>query len=191
MKNDEIKYYQYVGSSYDADQYGCPKPIRNKVYSETDKISHSDVAYFNTRYSAAFGLEWKLVDKPKQAERKFKLLTQDGYGFEFFTKGFIYKESYKGNSAQSAYELVKSFPKDWQEVFDDEEKVNSPSHYNQSVIECIDAMFAATVKKPSNEAILVSNAIKYLWRYEAKNGIEDVKKSQWYINKLVEILDNK
>jgi hypothetical protein len=52
-------------------------------------------------------------------------------------------------------------------------------------------MFAATVKKPSNEAILVSNAIKYLWRYEAKNGIEDVKKAQWYINKLVEILDNK
>jgi hypothetical protein len=126
-----------------------------------------------------------------KAERRFRLLTQDGYRVEFFTKGFIYNEYYKGNSAQSAYELVKSFPNDWQEVFGQEEKVNSPSHYNQSGIECIDAMFAATVNKPSNEAILVSNAIKYLWRYEAKNGIEDVKKAQWYINKLVDILDKK
>jgi hypothetical protein len=64
MENDEIRYYQYVGSSYEADQYGCPKPIRNKVYSETDKISHNDVAYFATTRFAAVGSEWKLVDKP-------------------------------------------------------------------------------------------------------------------------------
>jgi hypothetical protein len=64
MKNDEIKYYQYVGSSYEADQYGCPKPIRNKVYSETDKISHNPVAYFATTCINAVALEWKLVDKP-------------------------------------------------------------------------------------------------------------------------------
>jgi hypothetical protein len=188
MKNDEIKYYKYVGSSYDADQYGCPKPIRNKVYSETDKISHSDVAYFNTRYSAAVGLEWKLVDKPKQAERRFRLLTQDGY--DTITKGKIYSESFSPGVC-NFLKFLEKHPNDWQEVFDDEEKVNSPSHYNQSGIECIDAMFAATVNKPSNEAILVSNAIKYLWRYEAKNGIKDVKKAQWYINKLVDILDKK
>jgi hypothetical protein len=65
MKNDKIKYYQYVGSQEKADEYyGCPKPIRNKVYSETDKVSHKDVAFFATMRFSSIGLEWKLVDKP-------------------------------------------------------------------------------------------------------------------------------
>jgi hypothetical protein len=27
------------------------------------------------------------------------------------------------------------------------------------------------------------NAIKYLWRSELKNGIEDLKKARWYIDR--------
>jgi hypothetical protein len=186
MKNDEIKYYQYVGSQEKANEYKYIKPVINMVYSETDEISHNDVAYFATTCSTGVSLEWKLVDKPK-AERRFKLLTQDGY--DTITKGKIYSESFSPG-VSNFLKILEKHPNDWQEIFDDE-KVNNPSHYNQSGIECIDAMFAATVNKPSNEAILVSNAIKYLWRYEAKNGIEDVKKAQWYINKLVYILDKK
>jgi len=122
-------------------------------------------------------------------ERRFRCLAED---YNSFKKGLVYKESDRSSGGYPVSRLVESSPREWEEVFDnEEEQVNSPSHYNQGGIGWIDAMFAATVNKPLNEAVLVSNVMKYLWRYEAKNGIEDVKKAQWYINKLVEILDKK
>lgn len=69
------------------------------------------------------------------------------------------------------------------------DNVNHPSHYNNGSVECIGAMEAATVNKSGAEAICTSNVIKYLWRYEAKNGLEDVKKAQWYINRLIAELE--
>lgn len=68
--------------------------------------------------------------------------------------------------------------------------VNHPSHYTQGGIECIDALKAATVSKTGIEAVCTANAIKYLWRYEEKNGIEDVKKARWYIDRLIKELEN-
>lgn len=62
--------------------------------------------------------------------------------------------------------------------------VNHPAHYTQGGIECIDAMKAATVGKSPFEALLVGNVIKYLWRYEAKGGLEDVEKAIWYLTRL-------
>ena len=69
--------------------------------------------------------------------------------------------------------------------------VNHPSHYTQGGIECIDALKAATVSKTGIEAVCTANAIKYLWRYEEKNGIEDVKKARWYIDRLIKELEEK
>ena len=31
------------------------------------------------------------------------------------------------------------------------------------------------------------NAFKYIWRSDLKNGIEDIEKAQWYINKYIEL----
>lgn len=72
----------------------------------------------------------------------------------------------------------------------DGDMVNHPSHYTQGGIECIDALKAATVSKKGIEAVCTANAIKYLWRYEEKNGVEDVKKARWYIDRLIEELEN-
>ena len=72
----------------------------------------------------------------------------------------------------------------------DTDMVNHPSHYTQGGIECIDALKAATVSKTGIEAVCTANAIKYLWRYEEKNGIEDVKKARWYIDRLIKELEN-
>ena len=69
------------------------------------------------------------------------------------------------------------------------DNVNNPSHYNSGKVECIDALDSATVNKTGIEAICVANVIKYLWRYEQKNGVEDVKKARWYINRLIEVLE--
>ena len=63
--------------------------------------------------------------------------------------------------------------------------VSHPKHYTQGGIECIDALKAATVGKRGIEAVCVANVIKYLWRYEEKNGIEDVCKAKWYIERLL------
>lgn len=69
--------------------------------------------------------------------------------------------------------------------------VNHPSHYTRGSVECIDAISSATVGKSGIAAVCVANAIKYLWRYEEKNGLEDVKKAKWYLNKLISELESK
>lgn len=70
------------------------------------------------------------------------------------------------------------------------DNVNHPQHYTQGGIECIDALKAATIGKTGIEAVCVANVIKYLWRYEEKNGLEDIRKAQWYINHLIQELQN-
>lgn len=72
----------------------------------------------------------------------------------------------------------------------DTDMVNHPSHYTHGGIECIDCIKSATVGKVGIEAFCVGNAIKYLFRYEEKNGIEDVKKARWYIDRLIKELEN-
>lgn len=69
--------------------------------------------------------------------------------------------------------------------------VNHPSHYTKGRIECIDAIDSATTGKSGIEAVCVANVIKYLFRYEEKNGLEDVKKAKWYLNKLISELEDK
>ena len=61
--------------------------------------------------------------------------------------------------------------------------VNNPAHYNKSGIECVDAIAAATGE--GFEYYLQGNILKYLWRYRYKNGSEDLKKAQWYLNRLI------
>ncbi len=69
--------------------------------------------------------------------------------------------------------------------------IEHPAHYCQGGIECIDAIKAATVGKTGIEAVCVANVIKYLFRYENKNGLEDCKKAQWYINRLIQEIETK
>lgn len=67
----------------------------------------------------------------------------------------------------------------------------NPQHYKNGKVECIDALESATVNKTGLEAVCTANIIKYLWRYEAKNGLEDVNKAKWYLEKLINHLENK
>lgn len=70
-------------------------------------------------------------------------------------------------------------------LFPHVDMVNSPPHYNQAGIECIEAIAAAT--EEGYEYYLQGNILKYLWRYRYKNGVEDLKKAQYYLNKLIEM----
>ena len=63
--------------------------------------------------------------------------------------------------------------------------VNHPSHYTQGGIECIEAIKASMSQEAFN-GYLKGNAMKYLWRYKNKRKpVEDLKKAQWYINRLI------
>lgn len=70
------------------------------------------------------------------------------------------------------------------------DNVEHPAHYTGGSIECIDAM----VETQGVEAVknfCICNAFKYLWRHGKKNGIEDVKKAAWYLNKFIELEEKK
>ena len=69
-----------------------------------------------------------------------------------------------------------------------DDMVNSPKHYNESGIECIDALQA--MLGDGFEAYLQGNIAKYLWRYKYKNGVEDLRKAQWYLSVLIEDQDD-
>jgi hypothetical protein len=66
------------------------------------------------------------------------------------------------------------------------DKVNKPAHY-QGSIECIDAIESAMTKE-AFRGYLKGNIIKYVWRYDRKNGVEDLEKAQWYLKRLIEKL---
>ena len=69
-----------------------------------------------------------------------------------------------------------------------EDMVNHPPHYNKAGIECIDAIKAMT--DDGFEYYLQGNIMKYLWRYRYKNGAEDLKKAQWYLTVLIDVVEN-
>ena len=67
-----------------------------------------------------------------------------------------------------------------------EDNVNHPKHYTQGdkccaqcghPIECIDIT--------RHHGFNTGNAIKYIWRYKLKNGVEDLKKARWYLDDLI------
>ena len=68
------------------------------------------------------------------------------------------------------------------------DNVNHPAHYEgQTSIECIEAMQIAFGKRAVADFCLC-NAFKYLWRHKNKNGQEDLRKAQWYLDKADELI---
>lgn len=65
--------------------------------------------------------------------------------------------------------------------------VNRPPHYTAGGIECIDAIGAAlSSHKDPMGAWLTGQVIKYLWHWPLKNGVEDLKKARFYLERLIE-----
>lgn len=67
--------------------------------------------------------------------------------------------------------------------------INHPSHYTRGKIEVIDMIESAVTGLPPQEAVLVANIIKYVCRYPDKNGVEDLQKASWYLNRLIKSLE--
>jgi hypothetical protein len=65
--------------------------------------------------------------------------------------------------------------------------VNHPSHYNQNSMETIDVI-ENSIPSISFCGYLRGNILKYVLRYEYKNGTEDLKKARWYLDRLIKTL---
>ena len=62
----------------------------------------------------------------------------------------------------------------------------NPDHYKDSEIECIDAI-ESSMSHESFKGYLKGSIIKYIWRYEKKNGVEDLWKAQWFLTNLIRL----
>ena len=97
---------------------------------------------------------------------------------------------------QSVEDYVKerfemNSPVDECKIVDKEEKpknepdlVNHPSHYETGKFECIEVMEEA-LGRDVVKGFCIGNAFKYLYRAKRKNGLEDLKKAQWYLNRVI------
>ena len=68
--------------------------------------------------------------------------------------------------------------------------VNHPSHYKaKNGMEVIDVIEAFTANLKGYEAIYTGKVIKYICRWKEKNGLEDLRKAQWYLNRLIKNIE--
>ncbi|HAK1629186.1 TPA: DUF3310 domain-containing protein, partial [Listeria monocytogenes] len=99
-------------------------------------------------------------------------------------------EKYKAKKTETT-DPVEKFQTAWKgliksrliEFTDTSDNINNPSHYTAGGIETLDYIKAKVSDYPS---YAVGNIFKYVSRYEHKNGIEDLKKAQFYLNDLIE-----
>lgn len=69
------------------------------------------------------------------------------------------------------------------------ETVNHPSHYQSSDgLEVIEVMKSFTEDLKGIEAVDTAQIIKYICRWKKKNGLEDLKKAEWYLNHLIDFV---
>ena len=75
-------------------------------------------------------------------------------------------------------------------VENSESRVAHPAHYQTSNgLETIDVMEAFTEDMAGYEAVCTSNVLKYICRWKKKNGLEDLKKAEWYLKRLIEHIE--
>ena len=66
------------------------------------------------------------------------------------------------------------------------ETVNHPNHYTTKSMESIEVIRVMTENLKPFDAYCIGNALKYLYRFENKNGQEDLKKAKKYIEFMLE-----
>src|SRR6056297_2055046 len=88
------------------------------------------------------------------------------------------------NGLYDDYTLDEDFEKAFSDALDRDDKVNSPSHYRSGNIECIEAIEEALTDEELR-GYFKGNCLKYLWREQYKNQLEDLRKAKWYLDRLV------
>lgn len=75
-------------------------------------------------------------------------------------------------------------------IADEVDMVNNPAHYqSDGGLEVIDVIEAFTDDLKGPEAVCTGNVLKYVCRWKKKNGLEDLKKARWYLDRLIKKLE--
>ena len=74
------------------------------------------------------------------------------------------------------------------QMFPKEDVINHPAHYNKGDIEAID--YIEQQLSEYFKYYLVGNVYKYLHRWEYKDGLQDLKKAQWYLNRMISDIED-
>ena len=70
------------------------------------------------------------------------------------------------------------------------DNVNHPDHYqNIAGVEAIDILNDVVKDLPGKQAAMLWNTLKYLLRFQKKNGLEDLKKAQNYLQYLIDDIE--
>lgn len=65
--------------------------------------------------------------------------------------------------------------------------VNHPPHYqSETGLEVFDVIEAFTFDLKGIEAVDTGNVLKYICRWKKKDGLRDLKKARWYLDRLIE-----
>lgn len=142
------------------------------------------------RYCESFGDECKgcLLDNHDEIEHCYGTATDDeverSYNIVFGGKEEDYNQEY-GYANLVSDEFIEI---NYNRVFDDKGETNNSGTYASGKFECIDVMIDA-FGTDALKYFCILNAFKYLWRAEKKNGIKDIKKAVWYLNKYIELGD--
>lgn len=122
----------------------------------------------------------------------FRLKPEKQIELDSWNAGGVNEEVY---DPEDYFSLVKWEDKEPHPVFPitkedydliEEDNVNKPTHYHKNGIDVI-GFSEAQFSKEEQKGFHRINAIKYITRYDRKNGVEDLRKAKFYIDKLIEM----
>lgn len=74
---------------------------------------------------------------------------------------------------------------------DNYDSVNHPKHYNSSPAHCECGRRIECIDVTRHMSFNIGNAVKYLWRFQDKAGLEDLKKARWYLEDVIKQLEKR
>lgn len=98
------------------------------------------------------------------------------------------KERFEMKSPVDEYDFVRNIVDKEEKPKNEPDLVNHPNHYETGKFECIEVMEEA-LGRDVVKGFCIGNAFKYLYRAKRKNGLEDLKKAQWYLNRVISMED--
>lgn len=174
-----------------------------KLYhTETQEDYNALMAYVEKK-----GYEWNTKEKPIEYncwnifKKETVIVIEYGIKLGFASKEYcerVYPDTpiqkYKAKQDKvakchdDAANAMKAFSAGGASVKNENtDNVNNPVHYTAGGIETLDYIKAKVKDYPSYVA---GNILKYVSRYEYKNGIEDLKKAQFYLNDLINWMES-
>ncbi len=130
--------------------------------------------FYNARWRQSYneGMDELIMDPSMQPERR--LCQCDTVG--------------KIEQLGATYKPQENVFKDIEEKVAD--MVNHPPHYNDRTIEVID-IIEICIEPEENPKVAynMSNVLKYILRFRGKNGVQDLMKAKWYLDRMIEKLE--